>query len=492
MKSSSNSILKGTIAFLSSSLIVRITAVISQFALGWFLTKEDYGIYGIALSLNGLVACFQENSILKLLIQKADYFDEWKDAGFSLSLIFTILASVLLILGAYFYGYQIGQPAILPISICVALAMAIGFPVAVYRARATSDLRFSEVAGIEATKNVFAQLMVIPLAAVGFGPMSFVLPRPFARVIEIICYRRCLPELKIGCFWRNITWSRLIKLVLDVRWLMLASLMTAIAMQGDYFVLGMLVSSGTIGVYFFGFQLVSSFSAIFSSAMNSILMPVLCSIKSDRSAQYDMYTKTYRFALALGFPLFYFAALIIGPTIHFIWKGKWDESIVVCQLLLLALPLRFLLTLVRALLEAQGRWRAASLIVGLNAVGVLAAACVGGLLGNVEGIVISVVCWQVGYSISGVIVSFIYLGISDAWGNTKTMIRFIGIYVGLLLYLHFTGFEIFHETTLSRVIFPLLFYVSVSSGLSYICCRREWLEVFSFLSNIYKRRQGGA
>ena len=398
MSSLTSIVSKGIASFMLSTVIVKLTALVSQVALGWFLSKEDYGVFGVALSLTAFVACFQENCIMKYLIQQDDDFSELKDYGFFLSLCFALFAMLLLVTFGWYYGHHTGNSQITILSIVLGCGALLGFPVPVYRALTSKELRFKEVACIDGIKQALSQLLMIPLAALGFGAYSLAIPRPGLRIFELFAYRRRQPLLFMGSFWKNVRLERLATIFKKVRWLMLSALLIALVQRGDYFVFGLSVNPLNIGVYFFGFQLVATFSNMVTSSLNHVFMPALSRLNGNSAQQLGAFERANTHLLCIAFPTFYSLLLIIPAIIHVVWCGKWDDAIIVCQILCLVMPFRMLVPICRALLEARGQWRISTVMVGINAAGVLLSAYLGSLTGTVLSMVTWVAAWQLLYS----------------------------------------------------------------------------------------------
>jgi PST family polysaccharide transporter len=396
-------IFKGVASFSSSVLLVRLAALFSQFCLGWFLSKQDYGLYGIAVSLGAFAASFRVSGVFKILVQAEGDFDEISDGGFLVSLIFATLAFVVMVVSGIVYSRFANCPAVLPITCVLAVGLLLAFPVPVFQAGLSRDLRFGSVARVNAIVGVVQNLAVIPLAALGFGALSFVLPLPFIRLLETSIYKRMLPQARISGFWKRCNKAGVVRLLGPVRWIMLSALLISLVQRGDYFVLGFVVDSTLIGIYFFGYQLTTAFSTMLSGPLNKVFMPALRAKNDDPDSQQRIFGRSLKAMLAVLLPVFGGLAFVIGPFIHLVWGGKWDDAIVVSQILLLVLPFRLLAPLYRSLLEARGKWAMASAMLVVQAGGVLLSAVWGGLGGSVASIVVWIASWQVIYSLIGLV-----------------------------------------------------------------------------------------
>lgn len=397
------SILKGVYSFVFSTLIVRLISLIVQFFLGWYLSVEDYGIFGMAISLGVFVSCFQQSGLRNLLIQKNG--GKFKIEGIAnealfLGLFLSTLSGVILISIAYLYAAHRDEPFLILISLMLSIAGVVAFSVPVLRSKLSSDLRFSELAVIDTINNSVVNLTMIPLSIFGFGPMSFVIHRPFVQILEVYLYRRLLPNFNCTLSFRTLDFHLIRRLLWQMRWIAVGAIFTALSVKGDYLVLGFFVDASVLGFYFFGYQLTGAFANLISgSVFTNVFMPSFSRLNQEPLKQLEQFHISLLSMLMICFPIFISAAVFVEYCINFIWDYKWCESVLVAQLLLLGLPLRLCSPLLRALFEAQGKWRKTAAMLGVNGIGVAVAALIGGLTGSLKVIAVTAALWAVIYGI---------------------------------------------------------------------------------------------
>ncbi|MDB4345887.1 oligosaccharide flippase family protein [bacterium] len=395
------SIFRGVISFIASTIIVRFVSLIVQFILGWYLSANDYGIFGMATSLSIFVSCFQENGLRNFLVQKAASGEEVegiKNEALFLGLALSVISACLLMVVACFYAAQTDEPFLIMIALMLSVAGVIAFSVPILRSQISADLRFSDLAKVDTLRNSATHLFMIPFALLGFGPMSFVIHRPFIRLMEVYQYRRLLPQCNVMLRVKEIDFRMVGRLAWQIRWIAFGAVLTALSMKGDYFILGLFVDARVVGIYFFGYQLTGAFANLVSgSVFSNVFMPAFSRLNNQPLRQLERFHRSLLSQLMLCFPVFFLAAVFVEDCINLLWNYKWSGSVLVAQLLLLALPLRLCSPLVRALFEAQGKWRKVAVMIGVNAVGVTSAALIGGMMGSLSAIAISAAIWSVAY-----------------------------------------------------------------------------------------------
>lgn len=474
-----NLVFSGLLAFVSSSVIVKFSTLFSQFALGWILTKEEYGIFGIAISITAFSACFQENTISKYLIQKGERAKQLQAYGFVISLIFACLTIITALIVGGGYAYFKEQNDVAIVAVIIACSSILGFGVPVYRASALVRSKFKRVALIDGIKLSMTQVSMIPLAILGFGVYSLAWPRPGLRIFEWLAYRQLEPEISARNLFQGLRCSRLFLIFRDLRWIMLSAFLIALIQRGDYFVFGFLVEPKIVGLYFFGFQLISSFSNMLTGSLNQVFMPSLAKLNYQPNDQARSFESASALMLASVFPVFYLLVIALPDVIHYLWSGKWDEAAIVCQILCLVMPIRFVVPLARSLFEARGLWRFNSMMMGVNAAGVLLAAGVGGIAGDIESMALCVASWQVMYGL------FVYIAVRricclSIVQPISVVLRLIVCHIaGLSLAFAINTVNLFvFEQSVFETMATALVYLAFSGLMCLVLCRNSYISLF--------------
>jgi PST family polysaccharide transporter len=169
------------------------------------------------------------------------------------------------------------------------------------------------------------------------------------------------------------------------------SLTMALIMQSDKLVIGKVRTAEFLGVYFFGYQLVSGVARPFVSSLTQVLMPTLSHLSEDAKRQSRAYLKavgTLTFCTsAFGFGI----AVLAGPLVHLVWFGKWDASVPVLQIFASGLPIIVMSAVATTLIESRAKWRDVAWIQAAQGILTALAAFAGAASGNLALTALSVV-----------------------------------------------------------------------------------------------------
>lgn len=379
----SGRVAQGMLWVMMSTAVAKSAGLGSQFVLGWILTPDHFAVYAIAVSLSGLVGSFREGGVGKILMQRGEEYHRIAPSMLTVCLIFVTSAAAVTVAVAPWAESFYGTPNLRGLMWVIAVAMVLGAPKVILSSKAAIDHKFADIAKISCASSIVRHGSMSLLALAGFGPYSFVLPMVFVSIYEWIAFRTLigpLPSPSMGSRKDSADlWSA-------SGWLALMSLAVAIIQSGDYLVVGKLGDAHMLGIYFFGFTTAGAVALLLTSSLHSVLMPAFSKLKGDRRRQRHAYARAVRLLLLVTAPLCVGVTLAVPYVVPVLWNGKWDEAIVVIQLLLIALISRILAPVGGAVVESQGRWRLRNIMVWSDAIGTLGAAALGTYTGSVIGL----------------------------------------------------------------------------------------------------------
>ena len=434
-------ILSGLSAFFKSTLITKASSLITQLVLGFYLSQEDFGIYGIVLSLTVFTNCFGIGIIQKVLVQKGDAFRSHGEYS-SIAFLFGFASFIILIFAGFFFSSDhINRDTFLFLTIILAVTTLLQSLVPIQKASLLVKSHYRSVATLDAIVNGLSNLLAIPLCLIGLGPYSFIAHKPFVYIYEYIKYNRILLDLnqkivKLPTF-SQIKSVSLVALFKEFKWLFLGAFFTAFILKGDYLVLSYLVDIKLIGIYFFAYQLSFSIANLFTaSVINNVLLPELANKKS-LSDKNIFLSRCLIIILLIFSPLFFALSHFSESVILFIWGNKWEASIIIVKLLFIIMPLRLIPALLRVYLESQGKWKSSTLLNAISAIGVLIAALIGGMTDSITGIALSITFWFACLGLGAM--TFSIRAIGEKKFAIKMYIIVLNLYLGLAFFYILSG-----------------------------------------------------
>jgi O-antigen/teichoic acid export membrane protein len=381
-----------------NNALARVVAFTGQIALGWFLLPTEFGTYAMAVSITTVVGALRNGGSAQLLIQRGSEYETLVSLFLKYSLSLNVLAMIVVFGLAPFAPRLFGPPELTLLIVCIGLSFPLGTAATIFRTKLTIDNRFQALAMLNTTSTILLQVTTVGLAYLGYGVFSFVTPLIIQVVYETLAGRVLVG--KVPGLNKRFEWRQAASLLRETRWIMLAGAMLALATTGDYLAVGLLTDELTVGLYFFGFQLVVAVGVLFSSGIEAVFPSVLAQLNLNRPRQAVAFLKSLRVITLASMPACV-VVIIVGPTvIHWLWHGKWDAVSSSVQVLSACIPAWLIVNTGRTLIEARGSWRIRFWMMGAYGIGGMASAGVGASIGGLHDIALAVSAFYVLYAIS--------------------------------------------------------------------------------------------
>jgi len=371
--------IRGTAYVFVGQILVKITALLSLWVLGYYLTEEQFGLWGLALSAVAVAGSARDLGAHKVLIQRGKEFDQLGSPVLKMGLGCNLLAAAVLLGIAPVMARVYDDPVIAWLIVIAALTIPLQSPLMIMRARLGIDLRFKTLVKLDIAAQFVKNGSMILFALAGLGVYSFVLPLVLVALFNLASFRWCTGPMPPR---RPLTREHFRSIFAAVKWITLSTFFATLINQGDRLVLGWFEDKSVVGIYFFGFQLILSTVVIFGFGMVSVYMPTLAKLVDHPDRQAQAYEKMVRVSAVVFSAVCVLGVVVSDPVIHLLWNGRWDAAIPVAQVMSLSLCVYLIGPVAMSFIEATGRWHLRAAMMGLEMVGVLLAAVAGASLGG--------------------------------------------------------------------------------------------------------------
>jgi hypothetical protein len=152
-----------------STILSKLFTSVAQVALGWLLTREEFGMYAQATAAFGILSLLRDGGASTILIQRgARDYAQVSGALFWMAMVFSTasavgLAAIARPLSVYWYE----QPAITTLILILAISMPIGVPGFMLLGKLRIDLRFAEYSKQQTWSALVRQVSTVLFAASG-------------------------------------------------------------------------------------------------------------------------------------------------------------------------------------------------------------------------------------------------------------------------------------------------------------------------------------
>ncbi len=361
-------------------IVVKLLGAVSLLVLGFLLDEKDFGIYAIALASAALIRAFQSGGVQHILVRAGEEeYDRLAPQCLWISVALNIAIAAILVGVAPGIALANDEPQLRQMMYVIAATVLVSAMRPVLYAKILIDLRYSLQARLNMWMSFIQYTGMIALAALGFGPLSFVLPLLAVAMIETVVVLRVVG---LPASMRRPSLALWPPILAQSGWLLLAAAADALHTHGDKMFIGTVVNTEVVGVYAFAYMIAFQALALLSMRLREMLFPILSKIKDDIARQASAVTRTLGALMLITSPAMIGLSITFPALEHALYGGRWAGAVIATQILCAILPLRSLITLINSWNMAMGAFRTQFLVLlvcGVTTVGgSLAGAFIGG------------------------------------------------------------------------------------------------------------------
>lgn len=344
--------IRGVLVYTGQSLALRATSLVTQVALAWLLTRDDFGLISLTYMVASIVTLARRAGVRDVLVHRGDRMHLWATPAFWLSVGSGVLSSVMLVIAAPIVSWVFHAPQLQGLLLVMALVPLIDSTAAVAVAKLQRDMRFGVLSVADYFGYGGVSVMAVVFALMGFGVYSFVIPQPIAAAIRtgILHSQAHLPIKMRPMIGR---WKYLL---VDSLRMLGAEFCELVGRQIDYMMLGLFKTKDVLGLYFFAFNLSSQTNRLISKNISGVLFPALSSLQADRERQARAFERAINGLAVVATPVALLQAALADPVFKLVFEPEWYPSIRLLQWLSLGLALAQISTSAEGMMKANGQF----------------------------------------------------------------------------------------------------------------------------------------
>ncbi len=351
----------------------RAGSIVSQVVLGWILLPQDFGLFAAAGAVALIARSFQDAGVRDFLVQRGSAYGKISVDAFWLALAVNISIAALLFAVSPLVAGAYGESELIVMLGIIALSVPLGTPWTIISAKLQIDLRFRSWAAILMLGALTQHGGMVVCAWLGFGALSFVLPLPVMSIAMSIAGWLVTAEKPWSSRPNRDTWMPILA---ETKWLILAAAAAALFTQGDYLIVGAIVSTSVLGVYYFAYQIPAQVGAV-AASLGDVLLPVLVGAAGSPQRERDLLDRALGLLTVVTSAACVLIAVLMPRIEHLVWSNRWEEAVVPIQILALLMPFRLIYIVPKTALLSRGRFQFLSLALVVGGCGLVAAAGTG-------------------------------------------------------------------------------------------------------------------
>jgi len=320
---------RGAVWAAASNLVLRFASIAVTALLARLLTKQDFGVFVVALAVFLVVTSLAELGMGSAIARSAMEPEDIAPTVATISIMVSGVLAALMALTAPQLAGALGQPdaanPIRVLSLCTFLTGVFAVP----GAQLVRDFRQDKIFLATIVGFVVANPVLVVLALNGGGAMSFAWSRVIGQLATGVVYVLCTSRnYRPG--WHRAVVGPLIRFGIP---LSLANLVNYTLLNADYAIIGRLLDAAELGVYVIAFNVANWSTAVMGSVLNSVVVPAFGRVLHDRAKLTSALESACRLVGIIAFPIGAMTIALSKPLVETVFGRQWSASAPVLSIL---------------------------------------------------------------------------------------------------------------------------------------------------------------
>jgi asparagine synthase (glutamine-hydrolysing) len=369
----------GSVWLIGASGVAKVLGFLCQLALAWFLTKEDYGVYAIAISLSVFLSILRDGGLPMVLEQKGRQFDRFAGSVFWMMLAANAGTAVAIALIAQPAAQFYQIPELARIMTLFAITVPLSVLPSVLSVRLALGMKFRELALIGTASAIVRSVLLLLFASHGYGASSLLLPLLITNLTDSLAFWLVTRYSPWTLPPRFRMWPELFR---SGRWVLLGTFAIGFGNSGAYFILGRFLPSDLVGTYFFAYQIVVQLGTLLSDNVYQVLAASFARMGQDLARIRAAVPRAISVVVLVGAVASLSIAAIYEPLERILWHGKWSASTHAVYILAALWPAAAGISVLRALQMATARFRQWGTVTLISSLASVCGTVIGAYLGR--------------------------------------------------------------------------------------------------------------
>ncbi len=322
-----NNMLKGAVWSFIERIGIQAVSFVLGLVLARLLTPEEYGVVGLLIVFVTISQVFIDSGFAKALIHKQDRTGSDVTTVFSFNIIISVLCYAILFFSAPFISTFYKLPELTSLLRVLAISLIFNALFTIHTTLLTIDMNFKTLAKVNFIATLASGLTAIYFAYVGYGAWALVFQTVSRSMITALLMWLMVKWKRVGVF----SMTSFKELFSYGSKLLVSSLLATILSNINSLLIAKYIGAKDLGNYSRGIQFSDIVYSIFSSVMNSVLLPGLSTIQE----QLELLVKHTRVIMkttaVIVVPVFVGLSLLSDPLILVLLTDKWAMAIPVMQ-----------------------------------------------------------------------------------------------------------------------------------------------------------------
>ena len=312
----------GGVFSLVTQCLLLIVQVLTTSLLAHFLLPDDFGLIALSTTFTGLIAVFKDLGLSMATVQRKKLTHGQVSNLFWLNLLFSLLLSMIVALGAPFIAYFYGDNRLLPITIVSGFSLLIAGLTVQHQALLRRKMHFKTLAIVDLCSKLAGSCIGIIWAYFSHSYWSLVFYPIFSASIYAIC-------MWVFCSWRPSCFKRGVGTMSMIHFgkdMLHYSIVNYFARNADNFIVGKIAGTTDLGYYSRSYSLMLMPVGQLVAPLTGVVVSALSKLQ-DNPEQYKHYYLEISKILAIVSFALVSAMFLLSSEIIDIFLGKqWEDA----------------------------------------------------------------------------------------------------------------------------------------------------------------------
>lgn len=319
------------------TIVLATIAPIFQIVKARYLNPKDFSYLAIIMICIGLSNMLKNFGISQAIIQRSEITKEENSTLFLFNIVFSIFLYILIFMFADLIAKFFSLPDLAYFLKLSSIVIIVSAPSLLFRAFLEKNLFFKEISLVAIINNILIISITTIFLIWRLGLLSIIYGNILSTLIStlmiiFISHKYKLVNLKWYFNFKNLYPFLKFGFYITVKQLLNFS-----SVHIDEIIIGRFLPPETLGFYYFGKNLLFRLRNLISAPFSKVIFPIFSKLKDNKGRLCLNYQKLTKYIAIIAFPFFSGVALTSHLFVPLLFGEKWSGSIIVFQVLSIAL-----------------------------------------------------------------------------------------------------------------------------------------------------------
>lgn len=349
-------------------LSMRAITLVRTAALARLLTPSQFGTFGIAILVLGLIEMLTETGINVFLVQKKEEIDKYIDTAWVVSILRGIFMALFIIVSAPFVASFFGSQEVLPLLFLTSVIPFIRGFINPSLVKFQKELWFDREFWLKSGLFLIEAVVSVGVAFITREATSIIWGLIVSACVEVfLSFLLLFPRPRFV-----IDWDKMRMILNRGKWMTLASFFNYLFYNGDNIVVGRVLGVSSLGFYQMGYRIATLPITEVSDVVTRVTFPVYTRIADDKRRLKRAFLKTLFTVFLVTLPFAFLLLFFPEPIVQIVLGDRWLPIVPVLRILALFGVIRAVSSVSFSVFLALGKQEYVSIVtfVGLFGLGV--------------------------------------------------------------------------------------------------------------------------